>query len=159
MFAWFYLFAFSKIFEFGDTVFIVLRKQRLLTLHWVHHILTLIYAWFMMYDLTSNSRWLCSMNFAIHSIMYSYYGSMASGTRVRKSIASLITLLQIVQMVLGVGMETVTLWFPQTVCYKPTELSYFGLAMYFLFLILFAKFYYDKYILKKFDTPKKVKTN
>lgn len=31
---WGYLFAMSKLVEFGDTAFIVLRKQKLIFLHW-----------------------------------------------------------------------------------------------------------------------------
>lgn len=132
--------------EFGDTLFIVLRKQRLITLHWVHHILTLIYSWYMMIDLPSNSRWLCTMNFAIHSIMYSYYAAMASGTRVPRSLAQVITSLQILQMVVGLITETITLYYPESICRKPRPLSLFGFGVYFIFFVLFVQFFVQKYL-------------
>jgi hypothetical protein len=39
------VFAFSKIPELIDTVFIVLRKQSLILLHWYHHITVLLFCW------------------------------------------------------------------------------------------------------------------
>ena len=43
---WTYLFTMSKVPELMDTVFIVLRKQPLIFLHWYHHITVLIFTWF-----------------------------------------------------------------------------------------------------------------
>lgn len=34
-----------QVAEFGDTVFIVLRKRPLLFLHWYHHVTVLVYTW------------------------------------------------------------------------------------------------------------------
>ncbi|XP_074928969.1 very long chain fatty acid elongase 3 isoform X2 [Chelonoidis abingdonii] len=41
---WAYMFVQSKVPELGDTVFIILRKQRLIFLHWYHHVTVLLYA-------------------------------------------------------------------------------------------------------------------
>ncbi|KAF2898695.1 hypothetical protein ILUMI_07480, partial [Ignelater luminosus] len=43
---WTYMFILSKLPELGDTVFIVLRKQPLIFLHWYHHITVLLYCWY-----------------------------------------------------------------------------------------------------------------
>ena len=40
-----WLFAWSKLFELGDTVFMVFRKRKVIFLHWFHHTLTLITMW------------------------------------------------------------------------------------------------------------------
>lgn len=70
---WYWLFVWSKVIELGDTIFIILRKQKLIFLHWIHHVLTLSYAFFVIGDAPGTARWMVSMNFAIHTAMYSYY--------------------------------------------------------------------------------------
>lgn len=42
---WACMFAFSKIAELGDTLFLVLRKRPVIFLHWYHHAVVLIYCW------------------------------------------------------------------------------------------------------------------
>ena len=39
---WAWMFTWSKVFEFGDTAFIILRKQKLTFLHWFHHAMTVV---------------------------------------------------------------------------------------------------------------------
>lgn len=42
---WATMFVLSKVPELGDTIFIVLRKQPLIFLHWYHHATVLVYSW------------------------------------------------------------------------------------------------------------------
>ena len=63
--------------ELVDTVFIVLRKQKLIFLHWYHHITVLIYCWYSFSQYTAPARWFVVMNFVVHSIMYTYYAFRA----------------------------------------------------------------------------------
>lgn len=139
------MFALSKVYEFGDTVFIVLRKQKLLTLHWVHHILTCIFAWYTMFSMPANSRWLATMNFTVHSVMYSYYALMASGWRVPSGLAQILTLVQIAQMVVGLGSHTLALVLGTDQCKQPLGMAISGTVMYAIFLVLFVDFFMDKY--------------
>ncbi|KAH9398746.1 Elongation of very long chain fatty acids protein 6 [Tyrophagus putrescentiae] len=144
LFLWIFLFVFSKIWEFGDTLFILLRKQKLLTLHWVHHALTLNFAWFSMVNLPAPSRWLCSMNYLVHSFMYTYFAVMASGVRVPKPVAQLVTFLQIAQMTFALYLQVQSLWLPKQ-CNVPLGLTTFGFLMFLTFWALFVKFFFDKY--------------
>lgn len=57
---WYTLFVLSKQAELIDTGFIILRKQKLLTLHWIHHVLTLIYCFYVYRDQVSTARWMVS---------------------------------------------------------------------------------------------------
>eukprot|EP00121_Abeoforma_whisleri_P001309 Awhi_evm1s1164 len=54
---WTTLFIFSKIPELFDTAFIVLRRSKLIFLHWYHHITVLLFCWHA-YATRSSSGWL-----------------------------------------------------------------------------------------------------
>ncbi len=75
------LFCLSKIPELLDTVFLVLRKKPVIFLHWYHHIVTLLYCWWGWSSQTGSGGVFAYMNLFVHSIMYSYYGVMATGFR------------------------------------------------------------------------------
>ena len=74
---WTWMFVLSKVPELGDTIFIVLRKQKLIFLHWYHHVTVLIYCWYSFSQYTAPARWFVVMNFIVHSIMYTYYAFRA----------------------------------------------------------------------------------
>nr|CAD7567629.1 unnamed protein product [Timema californicum] len=76
---WTWMFVLSKLPELGDTVFIVLRKQPLIFLHWYHHITVLLYSWFSYTEYTASARWFIVMNYFVHSVMYSYYALRSMG--------------------------------------------------------------------------------
>ena len=97
----------------------MLRKQKLIFLHWYHHITVLIYCWYSFSQYTAPARWFVVMNFVVHSIMYTYYAFRALRCvmsciiqsvivinnliryRVPKIIAITITSLQLIQMIVG----------------------------------------------------------
>uniref|UniRef100_A0A1B0D5J0 Elongation of very long chain fatty acids protein n=1 Tax=Phlebotomus papatasi TaxID=29031 RepID=A0A1B0D5J0_PHLPP len=98
---WTWLFVLSKLPELGDTIFIVLRKQPLIFLHWYHHITVLMYSWFSYTEYTASARWFIVMNYCVHSLMYSYYALRAMRFHPPRFISMLITTLQLTQMVIG----------------------------------------------------------
>ncbi len=79
---WSYVFTLSKLVELGDTVFIVLRKQPLIFLHWYHHITVLLYCWHGNAEFSATGQVFGIMNFAVHSLMYSYYALKAMRIKV-----------------------------------------------------------------------------
>lgn len=54
---WIWAFNKSKLVEFGDTLFIVLRKQKLIFLHWYHHASVCVFTWFVVSNIFAPARW------------------------------------------------------------------------------------------------------
>jgi len=148
---WVLLFTLSKFAELGDTIFIVLRKQNLIFLHWYHHIATLIYCWNSYAEQTGTGRWFVTMNYCVHSLMYSYYALRALKFKVPRFVNVTITGLQTLQMFIGVGLSIYV--FGLKIRDLPVQQTWGNLAfinvMYLSYLYLFSKFFYDAYIAKK----------
>lgn len=143
----------------GDTVFIILRKQRLIFLHWYHHITVLLYSWFSYKDLVAGGGWFMTMNYVVHSIMYTYYAARAAGLRVPRPCAMLITTVQILQMVMGLTvLGLVYHWMNDVHCPSNMDNIMWGTLMYLSYLVLFASFFYNTY-LKDPSTDKGSKAN
>ena len=102
---WFLFFAISKIVELGDTVFLVLKKKPLSFLHCWHHFSVLIYTFHSGAEYLAAGRWFMWMNFIAHSLMYTYFAIMAMGIRVPRSFARIVTIVQILQMIIGVSVS------------------------------------------------------
>lgn len=148
---WCFLFTVSKLLELGDTVFIVLRKQPLIFLHWFHHITVLIYVWYSYPQKIAIGRWFMTMNYVVHSIMYSYYTLKAMRFRIPKGISMVITFLQLGQMIAGL---LVNIWSYQikqngTYCGQSYTNIRYAVAMYCSYFVLFAHFFYTTYIMEK----------
>jgi len=151
---WNWMFTLSKVPELGDTVFIVLRKQPLIFLHWYHHVTVLLYTWYSYSDYIATARWFVCMNYLVHSVMYSYYALKALRVNVPKFIAMIITSLQLAQMVMGTA---VNIWAYQVKtdgneCHVSMDNIKISLAMYSSYFILFAQFFYRVY----FQKPKEL---
>jgi elongation of very long chain fatty acids protein 6 len=148
---WTWMFTLSKVPELGDTVFIVLRKQNLIFLHWYHHITVLLFTWFTYSEYTAPARWFVDMNYLVHSLMYSYYALRSLGFRIPKQMAMAITTSQIIQMIIGAYVT----WYAYhrkskgDACNITNATATFGLIMYLSYFALFAHFFYNSYFGKR----------
>jgi GNS1/SUR4 family len=133
----------SKLFEFIDTVFLVLRKRPVIFLHWYHHVITYLFTWYA--NLTTQHHncagyYFCSMNFSVHAFMYTYY--MLRSLEIRPKWDLYITIMQLGQMVLGV-----VILFMSMLC-ETTDWTgvFFGLCLYASFFYLFVKIFQRRYL-------------
>ena len=148
---WSCLFLVSKLFELGDTAFIVLRKQPLIFLHWYHHVTVMCYSWYTFIGWTAPTRWFMVMNYGVHSLMYSYYALRAMRVRLPRVVSILITALQILQMVMGIVINVSTYWYKSSghPCQQPYISMYAAIAMYGSYFVLFAHFFFNAYLKPK----------
>lgn len=88
------------------------------------------------------------MNYCVHTIMYGYFALRAARIRVPRSIQILITVLQIVQMIVGCMVNIATWKYKQDgyLCETTTTNVQISLALYASYFILFAHFFYVTYL-------------
>jgi len=148
---WTALFVSSKVFELGDTIFIVFRKQPLIFLHWYHHVTVLLYSWYSYPAMIATGRWFMVMNYLVHSLMYSYYAFRAMKYQFPKWVNMFITSLQLIQMIMGIVVNIASFYALEAGrdCQNSYRNIKYCLAMYFSYLVLFSHFFYTNYILKK----------
>lgn len=143
---WTALFIYSKIPELIDTVFVVLRKKKLLFLHYYHHITVLAYCLHSYATRASPGLWFCALNLVVHSIMYSYYAFSSLGYRPPWAMA--VTLCQIAQMVVGMSLAAAVgyYWSQDLPCHQDFNNLVAGLAMYASYFVLFMLFFIHRYV-------------
>nr|XP_002740723.1 PREDICTED: elongation of very long chain fatty acids protein 6-like [Saccoglossus kowalevskii] len=145
---WAMYFEISKVVEFGDTLFIVLRKGNLIFLHWYHHVTVLIYVCYSATDRTSTGYWFMLLNFMVHSVMYSYYAFRAARIRLPKIIPMSITAMQLLQMIGGCAVQHHVNYSLNHGydCQVTSRNNFLGSLMYGSYLLLFAQFFYKAYL-------------
>jgi hypothetical protein len=138
--AWYIaIFNATKFLEWIDTLFLVIRKKNVGFLHWFHHIITFAYCWhasIYSYGADATGIWFAGMNLFVHFVMYGYYALTTLGFRSKYSF--LITILQTLQMIVGVCVLCVTpsckdSWKNNTIG------NLFATFMYSCYLYLFSK--------------------
>lgn len=148
---WVWFFICSKVIELIDTVFIVLRKRPLSFLHWYHHVLTGIYA-FYSYPVTPGfNRWGICLNFFVHAFMYSYYFLRSLKIKVPGFVAQFITTIQIWQFIISVGLLIHTAFLIHVQGANVDfdhNTFYLATFMDVTYLILFINFFLQSYVFK-----------
>jgi hypothetical protein len=100
-----FIFAMSKIAEFGDTALILARGRPLRFIQWFHHLLTYIYAYqqYVGIPIRHNSAvsMFVLMNSTVHTIMYGWYAISTAGFRTPGWFKHMISGIQTTQMFLG----------------------------------------------------------
>lgn len=141
-----YCYLISKLFEWIDTVLLIINDKKIISLHWWHHA-TIGVAFYTGYY-TSSVLWIGALNSFIHIIMYLYYAD-APGIR---PIAKYLTQLQIVQLFGGVYMNYISYGYNTDQKYK--MFSVINGLICLSYGVMFLKFYGKKY--KKNDDRKKI---
>ncbi|CAD5219702.1 unnamed protein product [Bursaphelenchus okinawaensis] len=148
---WMFLFILSKTIELVDTVFLVLRKKPLMFLHWYHHILTMIYAFYSFPVTPGFNRWGIYLNFFVHAFMYSYYFLRSMKIRVPGFVAMFITTIQIWQFIISVGILVhlgVLIYLQNVTCDFNPRVFVLAVFMDVTYLALFVNFFLQSYVFK-----------
>ncbi|KAG5509727.1 hypothetical protein GH5_05590 [Leishmania sp. Ghana 2012 LV757] len=156
---WLLTFNLSKIFELMDTVFLLLKHKPVPFIHWYHHTSVVLFCWHAHVSGISNGLGFAVMNMWVHSIMYFYYFMCACGQRkLVRPFASMVTLLQILQMFAGMALILYTAhlyWTHPGGCDTSASSLAFGAAMYSSYIVLFVKLFRDNYVLAKRSSREK----
>jgi elongation of very long chain fatty acids protein 6 len=157
---WIFVFNVSKVFEFGDTLFVVLRKKPLILLQHYHHLATMLYCWWgtlVVASLNNTNPFFAAMNLCVHSVMYSWYAATRTGWRSPKWMMMCVTLIQLVQMIAGCYIVMMAQQDHDNCVWKKEDPlgSMAASFMYFSYLVLFSNLFYQNYCKKK-DKKKKL---
>ncbi|XP_023122854.1 elongation of very long chain fatty acids protein 5 isoform X3 [Amphiprion ocellaris] len=140
---WYY---FSKLIEFMDTFFFILRKNnhQITFLHIYHHATMLNIWWFVMnWVPCGHSYFGASLNSFIHVVMYSYYGlSAVPAIRPYLWWKKYITQFQLIQFFLTMSQTICAVVWP---CGFPMGWLYFQISYMVTLIILFTNFYIQTY--------------
>merc|ERR1711963_385048 len=116
-----------------------------------HHITVLLYSFYSYSEYTAAARWFITMNYLVHSTMYTYYAFKAMRFNVPKFLAMIITTLQLIQMVVGclVNIWTYQIKEDGLECQVSDNNIKLSLLMYCSYFVLFARFFYNAYLKPK----------
>jgi len=144
---WVQLFVLSKFPELIDTFFIVVHKKPLIFLHWYHHITVLLYCYHSYVTTSPPGIFFVVMNYSVHASMYGYYFLMAMKMRPKWFNPIWITIFQISQMIVGVGVTLAGFYYYMTdpTCGIEKENNSAAFIMYGSYLFLFLQFFFGRY--------------
>ncbi|ODM97369.1 Elongation of very long chain fatty acids protein 6 [Orchesella cincta] len=139
---WALTYTLSKALQLGDTLFIVLRKKKLILLHWYHHASVMILSWYAYQTYIPLLRFVGTMNYFVHGFMYTYYGLRACEIKVPKRVSIFVTILELMQMIAGFSVTLFCLWqynYGDNGCLISARAITPSAAIYSTLFVLFAK--------------------
>lgn len=142
---WSAVFVVSKVPEFTDTFFLVLRKKPVIFLHVYHHVETCLFCFFIAGFEAAVVRWYVSMNFAVHAFMYGYYALRASGIGLPRSLSMAITFGQTLQMFIGLFVTVLAFKWSDSGCANNLDGIKAGLFTYSVYLVMFSHYFVTSY--------------
>lgn len=144
---WCWAFTLSKAVELIETLFIVLMKRPVTPLQTIHHTLTLVSVWYYYIIQASIGRLTIVTNFTVHAFMYTYFALKTADIYVPEVFSKVITVIQILQMVVGLLLSILTFWYivRGPVCSTPSTIPFINIFVYSLFCYLFVDFYMKRY--------------
>lgn len=112
----------------------------------------MVYTWHSAMGLTASGRWFIMMNYAVHSVMYSYFALTSMGFKIPRFLAALVTMFQTTQMLVGiyisVSVAEVKISKPDFPCQQTAKNLGLCFFIYFTFAFLFLRFFIQTYLLK-----------
>ncbi|CAL1544807.1 unnamed protein product [Lymnaea stagnalis] len=143
-----WLFFISKLIEFLDTIFFVLRKKnsQITFLHVYHHATMTVFTWLGVKFLPGGTNVIYPLiNSFIHAVMYTYYGLSAFGPGMRKYLwwKKYLTKMQISQFVIFLSQGVLNAMYD---CPFSKAFVYAVFIYTFTILLLFINFYVRAYV-------------
>ena len=143
------VFLLSKLFEWIDTILLVINKKKIQALHWWHHS-TIVWAFYTGFFISSVYT-IGILNNIIHIVMYLYYADV----KCIKPYAKYLTSLQIVQLFSGAYMNYLSYYNNDSSVYK--LFSIFNGSICLSYGFMFLQFFNKKYGTQK--TIRKINEN
>jgi fatty acid desaturase len=137
-----YICMLSKLWEWIDTILLIINKKPVITLHWFHHA-TITWAFYTGWY-TSSVYTVGFLNNIIHIIMYLYYAEV----KCIKPYAKYLTSLQIIQLFSGVYMNILSYYYNDNYIYKSFSI------VNGLLCLSYGIFFIDFFVKKYNKTPK-----
>ncbi|XP_023209696.1 putative fatty acid elongation protein 4 [Centruroides sculpturatus] len=157
---WVALFVFSKLWELGDTIMIILHKRKLMFLYSYHHPTMLIMSWYASYKESSYLVMIIYVNLFVHSLMYTYFTVKCMGIKISSTIAMFITGFQVAHMLFGVMLTCWIYWLllNEYQCDTPFDILKFCFVVALSYLYLFTQLFYKSYVCRPKVNEEKEKT-